>query len=392
MTDLYIIYGVIFLFSVIMGVLIMPRIISISYRKRLVDTPNQRKVHLEPIPRLGGISFLPLTFMAIFLFDGLCVLWLNARVTETDTTTFLQMQFAGMGAMLLFLIGVADDLVGVDFKKKFLGQFCAALLFPFCGLWINNLGGFLGIWEISPYIGMPLTVFLVVYIINAINLIDGIDGLASGISIIAFSYYAAMFIFLERYVYAGICLSVLGVLLVFFYYNVFGKKNTSVRKLFMGDTGSLTLGYFISFLVVMVSQFNCNRIFVTSGALYPALSPLIIPLLDIVRVVFARYRDRVPLFHPDRRHIHHKLLRMGMNSRSTMITLLLLTFYFMGLSAFLAQYSSGTWIVLFNVISWIVMHLIFNYYIRGNERRHPERKKAFENKKNTISQNQKFAL
>lgn len=393
MNELYAIYAVVFLFSLVMGFLIMPRIVSISYRKRLMDVPDERRVHQTPVPRLGGISFLPLTLMSVFLFDGLCVLILDAHVQATDTPTFLRMQFCGMGAMLLYLIGEADDLVGVDYKAKFGAQLVAACMFPLSGLWLGNLGGLFGIYQIPEWIGIPLTLFLVVYITNGINLIDGVDGLASGICILAFMLYASMFIFLSHPVFAAICLSILGVLTTFFIFNVFGGRgNVGLRKLFMGDTGSLTLGYVISFLVIHVSTFSVHRVFVSCGAFYVALSPLIIPLLDIIRVVYARYRDRVPLFAPDKRHIHHKLLRTGLSPRGVMIVLLFLTVYFIGLNALLSQYTSATWVLAADLISWVFMHLVINRYIHRMARLCPEVEQRYENRKNTIPENNKFTL
>lgn len=392
MNELYAIYAVVFLFSLLMGFLIIPRIVSISYRKRLMDVPDERKVHQAPVPRLGGLSFLPLALMSMFLFDGLCVLILDAHVSVTDTPTFLRMQFLGMGAILLYLIGEADDLVGVDYKAKFGAQLVAASLFPLSGLWLNNLGGLFGIYYIPAWIGIPLTLFLVVYITNGINLIDGVDGLASGICILAFMLYAAMFIFLAHPVFVAICLSVLGVLIVFFIFNVFGGTTSNLRKLFMGDTGSLTLGYVISFLVIYLSTFSVRHWFVSSGVFYVALSPLVIPLLDIIRVVFARYRDRVPLFAPDKRHIHHKLLRTGLSPHGVMIMLLLLTWYFIGLNSLLSQFVSATWILIADLLSWVVMHLVINHYIYRMTSLHPELDQRYGNRKNTIPEKNEFVL
>ena len=133
------IYLATFLFSLTMGALIMPRIVSISQKKNLMDAPDDRKVHPIPVPRLGGISFLPLTMMSIFLFNILCMTLLGAEVKAGDTNTFLRIQCCGMGAMLLFLVGVADDLVGVDYRVKFLAQTAAAALFPLSGLTFGSL-------------------------------------------------------------------------------------------------------------------------------------------------------------------------------------------------------------------------------------------------------------
>lgn len=343
----------------------MPRIVSISQKKNLMDTPNDRKVHAIPVPRLGGISFLPLTMMSIFLFNILCMTILGAEVKAGDTSTFLRIQCCGMGAMLLFLIGVADDLVGVDYRMKFLAQTAAASLFPLSGLTFGSLLTAVGWIHVPFWFSAPFTVFLVVYITNAINLIDGLDGLASGICIIAFALYTAIFLYLSHPFLASTCLSVLGVLIVFFIYNVFGKEGGRLQKVFMGDTGSLTLGYFISFLALYLTRFSGEKVFVYTGSMYAAFAPLVIPLLDIVRVVFLRWRAGAPLFRPDQRHIHHRLLATGLSPHRATAVLLLLTLGFVVLNLVLSQFLRSTWVVLGNLLVWGLI----NYFIERKARK-----------------------
>lgn len=346
------IYLATFLFSLTMGALIMPRIVSISQKKNLMDAPDDRKVHPIPVPRLGGISFLPLTMMSIFLFNILCMTILGAEVKAGDTSTFLRIQCCGMGAMLLFLVGVADDLVGVDYRVKFLAQTAAAALFPLSGLTFGSLFTAIGWIHVPFWVSAPFTVFLVVYITNAINLIDGLDGLASGICIIAFTLYTAIFLYLQHPFLASTCLSVLGVLIVFFVYNIFGGEGSRLQKVFMGDTGSLTLGYFISFLTLYLTRFSGEKVFVFTGSMYAAFAPLVIPLLDVVRVVFLRWRAGVPLFRPDQRHIHHRLLAIGLTPHRATLVLLLLTLGFVALNLTLSIFLRSSWVVLVNLLVW----------------------------------------
>lgn len=392
MNVLYILYAIVFFFSMLMGVLVLPRIVSISKEKNLMDAPDQRKVHSSPTPRLGGISFLPITLMSVFLFNVLCVLVLHEEVSKSDTQAFLKMQALGIGSMLLYLVGIADDLVGVNFKAKFAAQIVAGLLFPICGLSFHNILGQFGLYNMPAIVDYAITVFMVVYITNAINLIDGVDGLASGICILAFTLYAVMFLFLNHPFMASTCLSILGVLIVFFVFNVFGGEHHSLKKLFMGDTGSLTLGYFISFLILSLTSYQNTRALVYTGVLYMVFSPLVIPLLDIIRVVWARYRDRVPLFLPDKRHIHHKLLRTGLSARATMVTLLVMTLYFIGLNILLPQYMRSRWVVIGNVLSWIAMHLIINFFIKRKAKEDKSLEERYANKKNTINDKKSFDL
>lgn len=392
MTNITLLHGFIFLFSVIMGILIIPRIISISHEKKLMEDPNQRDVHSTPTPRFGGIAFVPIIIMAVFAFNCLCTEFYDISIMEYNQNTLMQVQAFGIGLMILYLVGIADDLVGVNFKAKFASQIVAGALLTATGLWLKQDMGLFGIYHIPMFIGIPISIFLVVYITNAINLIDGVDGLASGICILTFAFYAFIFALQEDHLFVCISLATLGVLCVFFVFNVFGGEGRSFKKLFMGDTGSQTLGYTISFLILILSQYAGQRVFVVTGAMYAALAPLVIPLLDIIRVVYARYRDRVPLFQPDRRHIHHKLLRAGLSSRMTMVTLLLLTVGFIGLNVALPLYLRSTWVVLGNAIAWTVMHLVINHFIRKNEELHPEVREKFANPKGTLKNDKKWEL
>ena len=162
-----------FLISILQGLILIPNILLISYKKRLFDQPDERKVHSIPVPRLGGISFFPAILVSLCLIIGLfhCVGIPIARLL-TDRS-LLELLFWVSGCMLLYLIGVADDLVGVGYRYKFVVQVFTAILLVLPGAWINSLGGLFGIYMLPSWVGIPLTVLIVVYITNAINLIDG---------------------------------------------------------------------------------------------------------------------------------------------------------------------------------------------------------------------------
>lgn len=277
---------------------------------------------------------------------------------------FIQYLFLIVGLTLLYLIGVADDLVGVGYRYKFVIQILAALLFPLSGLWINDLGGLLGLHEIPAYIGMPLTVFLTVYITNAINLIDGIDGLASGLSCIALGLLIIVCAIVGQWTHAFLAAATLGVVITFYYHNVF---SVSGRKLFMGDAGSLTLGYILSFLVLHFWQktqlwdpFTMNLNMVT-------VSTLLIPLLDVVRVFYSRVSEGRNPFTPDKNHIHHRLLRTGMRVRAVMITLLMLSLFFVVSNFILSFYINTTFMLLLDLAFWLTTHFIIRYFIMKHE-------------------------
>lgn len=356
--------GVIFLLSVFLTSIIIPRILFISYKKRLFDIPDERKVHKIPVPRLGGLSFFPVIFVSVCI---VIVIWHN-RGEYFDISNGIELLARYLlfisGLTILYLIGVADDLVGVGYRYKFIIQIIAGILFPISGLWINNLGGLLGIYSIPAYIGMPLTVFLTVYVINAINLIDGIDGLASGLSCIALTLFTIICFVANQDIQALLASSTLGVVLVFFYYNVFSGVG---RKLFMGDAGSLTLGYILSFLLLHFWEATLNNNPFDNNLNMVAFSTLLIPVLDIVRVFYNRVHNGRNPFLPDKNHIHHKLLRTGMRVRWVMVSLLLLSLFIVLTNYILSVYINATYMLLIDLIYWVIVHYIINYYIVRRE-------------------------
>lgn len=354
----------VFLLSVLLATIIIPRILFISYKKRLFDVPDNRKVHKTPVPRLGGLSFLPVILISLCMVTGIryCSNHPVALIWASDL--LIQYLFLIVGLTLLYLVGVADDLVGVGYRYKFIIQILVALLFPLSGLWINDLGGLLGLHEVPAYIGMPLTIFLTVYVTNAINLIDGIDGLASGLSCIALGLLIIVCAVTGQWTHAFLAAATLGVVLTFYYYNVF---SVSGKKLFMGDAGSLTLGYVLSFLVLHFWQktpiwnpFDINLNMVT-------LSTLLIPLLDVIRVFYSRVRDRRNPFTPDKNHIHHRLLRTGMRVRVVMLTLLILSLFFVISNFVLSFYINTTFMLLLDLILWILIHFVIRHFIAKHE-------------------------
>lgn len=241
-----------FLIAVALARIIIPRILIISLRKRLFDTPDARKVHKKPVSRLGGVSFFPAVLFTVTFLIGVCDM--TGWVPLVNVSRYwAQALLLCSGLTLLFIVGIADDLIGVRYRQKFLVQLVAAAMFPLAGLYINDFYGLLGIHYVSSFIGVPLTLLLVVFITNAVNLIDGIDGLASGLSMVALSVFGTLAVIDGRWMSALLAFATVGVLLPFFFYNVFGNADRG-RKIFMGDTGSLTLGYILSFLAVQYTM------------------------------------------------------------------------------------------------------------------------------------------
>ncbi len=302
--------AVFFLCAITAGLLI-PQILLIAYRKKLFDEPDERKIHKLPVPRLGGLAFTLVTFFTLAFVFGLNMYFGYISILEDIREEITLISFGFCAIILLYIVGIADDLVGVRYKAKFCVQIMASIMLITGGVCMTDLHGILWIHTIPMWLAVPLTILVIVFIINAINLIDGIDGLASGLCSVAFMTYAFTFIKTGDYMYAAIACANLGVLLPFFYYNVFGKAENH-NKIFMGDTGSLTIG--ISLCLLSIKILDCVP---TETGTYPnpfvvAFAPLIIPCFDVIRVYFHRIRQGKNPFLPDKNHIHHKLLAIGL--------------------------------------------------------------------------------
>ena len=359
-TYLFLLFG--FLFAVSLGMVIIPRILVISHKKRLYDVPDARKVHTMPVPRLGGLSFFPVILMSMFLVIGFRLYFWDMDTSSLSFNMLYEYLFLFVGMTLLYLVGVCDDLVGVGYRYKFAVQIAAAFLLVLSGNWFDSFGGLFGIYSVPVWMGMPFTVFIVVYITNAINLIDGIDGLASGLCCIALSVLSVIFFLRGQYVYALLAICTLGILMPFWCYNVFGNANRG-HKLFMGDAGSLTLGYVISFLIIHMSVTNEVSPTLSNPYMVIAFSTVLVPLLDVIRVVLHRLREHKNPFLPDKNHFHHKLLRTGMRVRVVMVTILGIAVSFIGLNAWLAWQMNITFLLGINLILWSSLHLTINCFI-----------------------------
>lgn len=300
-----------FLLAALTARFIIPRILLISIRKRLFDVPDERKIHTQAIPRLGGVSFFPTILFAYALVFAVRLLGGDTFAAAYAQHLLPEMLLFVCGMTMLYLVGIADDLVGVRYRQKFLVQIFCACLFPLAGLCINDFYGLLGIHQLPAFVAVPFTIFTVVFITNAINLIDGIDGLASGLSGVALLIFTGLFIEKGLWSYAMLSAATFGVLVPFFYYNVFGNADRA-RKIFMGDTGSLTLGYTLCFLAIKYCQYAPSVVISSDDAFFIAFSTLLLPAFDVIRVVLYRLRNGRNPFEPDKNHIHHKLLAIGL--------------------------------------------------------------------------------
>ncbi len=357
------------LLSVLFAGILIPQILLVSYRRKLFDMPDERKIHRGTVPRLGGIAFTPVILFSVSLLLGMSILMGNTDMENMMRINAQAISFGLCALLLMYLTGMSDDLIGVRYRAKFVVQiFCAVLLIG-AGMYVNDLHGIIGLGHISPWFGIPLTILIVVYVVNAINLIDGIDGLASGLSSAAFIIYGTAFLMIGKPIFAMLSFACLGVLIQFFYYNVFGSAERK-KKIFMGDTGSLTIGLLLAFLGLALLQWSPDK-FPTfrTNPMILAVSPLIIPCFDVVRVFLHRVRRHGNPFLPDKTHIHHKMLAIGLNQRLAMVLIVVASITFSIADILLSRYIEVNLLLILDILLWTLANLWLTRHIRSRERR-----------------------
>ena len=306
-----------FLVSFAAGAICIPLVVQMCKKYNLYDQPNARKVHKVAIPRLGGIVFMP--SMLFGITAGFTVLHNYNGKTFVLTVSMVAMIF---GAFLIYLIGLLDDFKGMKAAHKFVIQLVASSVFPLCNLMINDLHGFCGINEIPIYVSYPLTVLVIMVIVNAMNLIDGIDGLSSSLSILILLAFAHLYYQLGAPIFVLLAIGLVGPVVAFFIYNFFGKVGRN--KVFMGDTGSLFLGYVIAYLAIKYQMYNDLVFPYREESLLVSETLVFIPVIDVARVAIFRKLRGNGIFEPDKTHIHHIIMQAGASMHQTLAIILLM--------------------------------------------------------------------
>ena len=320
-------------------------VFKMAILKDFVDKPNQRSSHKGSIPNIGGI----VVFLAF-----LCSFLLFARFSQRT-----EFQYILLGAILIFLIGIYDDLLEISPRKKVKGEMLGALvLLVGGGFYLTNLHGLLGIYGISPWIGLPLTFIGLVGLINAINLIDGIDGLCSGIALMDCLFFGLWFYLCGSIEYALLCGILSAAIIPFFFINVFGKRS----KMFMGDSGALMVGFLLGVMAIKFCEVDVpvNDSCTIKAAPAVVFSILAIPVLDTLRLFASRWMRGKSPFAPDKRHFHHKLLVIykGVHKKAT-FTLLFFNFLFIVLGVIGRNWSNEL-LILLDILLFIVLFYIVN--------------------------------
>lgn len=348
----------VFFLSIFFSGIVIPQILLIAFRRRLFDKPDGRKIHQCVVPRLGGMAFKPVVFFSFALLLAVNVSMGHYELLRAIGSETLPLAYTFCAIIMLYLVGIADDLIGVRYRAKFFIQAICGVMLVGGGVLLSDFHGLFHLHALPSWVSVPLTVFVTVFVINAINLIDGIDGLASGLCSTAFLFYGLSFIYSQQYVYAMLSFATLGVLIPFYYYNVFGKAERG-RKIFMGDTGSLTIGIMLCFLSIQVSHFPKGAFPHDVNPFVLAFAPLLVPCFDVVRVYLHRVRKGKNPFMPDKNHIHHKLLAIGMRQRTAMVCIVLVSTAITLLNIALSTSIGATVLLIMDIVLWVVAnHLI----------------------------------
>ncbi|HEY0432364.1 MAG TPA: MraY family glycosyltransferase [Chitinophagaceae bacterium] len=280
--------------SFIITFLAIPIVLQIAEEKRLFDVPDERKVHKVPVPSLGGVG----------IFGG----FLLASLLSISSRQNYEFQYFFAASVLIFFLGLKDDLVVLSALKKFLGQVVAAsILIHLGGVRITSMHGLFGFTEISEGVSFALSYLTIIVVINSFNLIDGIDGLAGTLGLLTMVLFGSYFFAAHMPAYALMAFAMAGSLLAFLIFN------HHPAKIFMGDSGSLMIGLVNSILVIkFISVADSPAIAVPlESAVVIGIAVLIVPLVDTLRVFSIRiFRGNSP-FTPDRNHVHHRLLERG---------------------------------------------------------------------------------
>jgi len=323
-----------FVWAFVIAVFAIPSIIYVAHLKNLLDEPNFRAMHTNLTPRLGGIAIFAGFMSAVTIFG--------------DVTPQIQRLLAS--TLILFFIGLKDDISSVSAFKKFFVQILATGIVMFLGdIKINDFQGFMGIYHIDDRFAYAFTFLVIVGLINAFNLIDGLDGLAGSLILIsstAFGYFFFRFGGTEYAPFALVAVCLMGGILGFLRYNL------HKAIIFMGDTGSLVCGMIVSVMAIEFVQMKA-----VESAPSIAVAILIIPVFDTARVFSKRIFNGKSPFSPDKNHVHHILIKNGLNQIQTVLVLSTLNIVTI-LTAMLLSDRGDNFMLWFYVVYFLIFFVI----------------------------------
>lgn len=349
--------------SVVCGMVFTSFTLHFCKKKQLYDMPNARKVHKNPIPRLGGIVFIPSMMVAGLITIDYLRFHFHSQIVQINLCS---LHFI-VSLFIIYMTGFIDDLIGLTAPVKLVLQVISGAILTFAGFYLTNLYGLFGIYEIPRWLGSIFTVFIIVFVCNAINLIDGIDGLAASLSIIGLCGFCYLYAQIHITAYCVLICSIIGCLLSYLYFNLFGNAKNGL-KIFMGDSGSLTLGFLLGFLFINYSIKMSVNADANSVPFTFAWSLFSIPVFDVVRVFFFRIKNHRSPFKPDKNHIHHKLLAAGLSQHHALAVLTLLAIVFIVTNKLLGQVNNANITLLVDITLYTTFNVCVNIAIGRREK------------------------
>ncbi|MCO6359495.1 glycosyltransferase family 4 protein [Roseivirga pacifica] len=358
--------------SFLLTFLVFPVFIKFFKRRNFLDDPGGRKIHTARTPAMGGLP----------IFIGFCI----AVLIWAPFNVLRDVKYVLSAVSIMFVIGFRDDLINLRAYQKLLGQIAAAMIIvSVCDIRFTSLYGFMGIEEIPIAVSYLISLFTIIVITNAYNLIDGIDGLSGSVGVITTLFFGIYFFLNGQTGFALITLSLCGALLAFLNYN------WAPSKIFMGDTGSLFIGFFLSILTIKFIHYNHTHLggeYIFDGSIGTAVAILILPLADTFRVFVKRVmRGKSPM-HPDRTHVHHILLRLGCNHAQATGILVTVNVIFVMLALVLKDFGDIVVIpaVLVTVVALgAILDLIFRAAIEKRKEELRERNRASRDEGKVVS-------
>jgi UDP-N-acetylmuramyl pentapeptide phosphotransferase/UDP-N-acetylglucosamine-1-phosphate transferase len=291
--------------SFLVSFIILPVIIKYTLAKNILDMPGRRKIHKKVTPSMGGIAIFAGFLMSVFV-------WM-------DFEQLSNVHYLLASLFLVFLLGVRDDIVPFRASHKLYGQIVAVVILMFSSVLITSLYGFLGIEELPAIVSYVLTAFTIILVTNSFNLIDGLDGLAGSVGLVALVSFGTWFFLADDFLFSLLSFSMAGGILAFLVYN------WEPSEIFMGDTGAMVIGMLLAVLSVHFMSVNDSLSFGNNmkydAPIAGAISFIIIPLTDTLRIIILRLSKGQSPFAPDKSHIHHAIMRLGMTHAQTAIIL-----------------------------------------------------------------------
>jgi UDP-GlcNAc:undecaprenyl-phosphate/decaprenyl-phosphate GlcNAc-1-phosphate transferase len=300
----------------LIGFLLTPIVILFLKKMELMDSPGGRKIHNGFIPSMGGIAFVLATFVSVLA-------WLDSQL-------IMEIRFLLAAFGLMFFVGLRDDMVNMSAFQKLAGQFIAAyLVVVMADIRFTGLYGFFGIYDIPLWLSYGISFFTILALTNSFNLIDGLDGLAGSISLVTFLFLGWWFLTADLTSYSVFSFILVGAILSFLVYN------WHPAKIFMGDTGSLSLGFALAVLTVLFIDKNGTMAnyegWKFNAPIASGIALLIIPIYDTSRIFIKRMLKGKSPMAPDKSHVHHFLLRMGLRHDQVTLTLVFIKIGFISL-------------------------------------------------------------